>query len=216
MQISVVDKKAGDWKADLYIVPVAEGEEKKGAVRDLDAATRALVEARVDKAKFKARAGRTLIVQTPDVDVVLTGTGKEKTAEALRSAAAKGIAAAQTIRAKHVVVAAAAAAASDVAPLVEGVLLAGYSFDRYKSQKKDDEPYKGPSRLTIAGAQVPSGAAAKHVDRVKAICEAVCYARDLINEMSTVKTPSYLAREARKVTRGTGIRCDVWQGSKLV
>ncbi len=217
MQISVVHKKAGELKADLFIVPVAEGEEKKGAVRELDASTRAVVEARIEKTKFKASVGRTLSVQTPDGDVVLCGTGKEKTTEALRAAVAKGFGAAQTVRAKHVVVAAGAAVASDVAPLVEGILLAGYVFDRYKSRKKDDEPYKGPARLTLAGAELPSGAAgSKHIERVRAICESVCYARDLINEMATVKTPTYLAREARKLTRGTGIRCDVWQGNKLV
>ena len=217
MQISVLDKKAGELKADLFIVPVAEGEEKKGAVRELTAAVRADVEARVDKTKFKGRSGRTLTVQTAEADIVLAGIGKEKTAEALRAATGRGVAAAQAVRAKHIVVAAGAAAASDVAPLLEGVLLAGYAFERYKSRKKDDEPYKGPSRLTITGTEVSAGSAAsKQVERVRAICEAVCYARDLINEMSTVKTPSYLAREARKITRGTGIRCDVWQGDKLV
>ena len=170
MQISVLDKKAGELKADVFIVPVAEGEEKKGAVRELSTAMRAAVEARVDKTKFKGRSGRTLTVQTDDADVVLAGTGKDKSAEALRSAAARGIAAAQAVRAKHVVIAAGAAAASDVTPLLEGALLAGYSFDRYKSRKKDkdDEPYKGPSRLTVAGTEVSHGLGRQQAGRSSA------------------------------------------------
>jgi leucyl aminopeptidase len=33
--------------------------------------------------------------------------------------------------------------------------------------------------------------------------------------MSTVKTPTFLAREARKLAHGKMIRCEVWQGERL-
>ena len=215
MQINVVDKKLDEIHGDLYILPVAEGEERKGAVRALSPALRAAIEARIDRTKFKAEAGKTLVVQTDHCDIVLCGTGKERTSEALRVATAKGLSVATPIHAKHIVVGAGNATESDVAPILEGILLGGYRFDRYKAPKKD-EAYKGPTRLTIAGAKLPTGAAiAKHVERIRAVCDAVTYTRDLINEMSTVKTPSFLAREARKLAQGKTIRCEVWQGEKL-
>lgn len=215
MQINVVNKKLDGVEGDLYILPVAEGDERKGAVRELPAALRAAIEARVERTKFKAEAGKTLVVQTDRCDVVLCGTGKERTAESLRVAAAKGLGAATSIRAKHVVVGTGNATESDLTPLIEGLLLGNYRFDRYKAPKKE-QAYKGPARTTFAGAKLPTGAAAaKRVERVRAVCEAVAYTRDLINEMSTVKTPTFLAREARKLAHGKMIRCEVWQGEKL-
>lgn len=215
MQISVVDKKLEGVRGDLYILPVAEGDERKGAVRELPATLRAAIEARIDRTKFKAEAGKTMVVQADRCDVVLCGTGKDKTGESLRVAAAKGLSAAAPIRAKHVVVGAGNATESDLTPILEGLLLGNYRFDRYKTAKKDGD-YNGPGRMTVAGTRLPKGpAAAKRVDRARAICEAVTYTRDLINEMSTVKTPTFLAREARKIARGKTIRCEVWQGEKL-
>jgi len=215
VQISVVDKKLEGVHGDLYILPVAEGDERKGAVRELSATVRAAIEARIDRTKFKAEAGKTMVVQADRCDIVLCGTGKERTGESLRVATAKGLGAAAAIRAKHVVVGAGNATESDLSPILEGLLLGNYRFDRYKTAKKD-EAYKGPARMTVAGTKLPTGsAAAKKVERARAICEAVTYTRDLINEMSTVKTPTFLAREARKITRGKTIRCEVWQGEKL-
>jgi len=215
VQINVVDKKLDEVHGDLYIVPVVEGHERKGAVRELPPSLRALIEARIDRTKFKADAGKTLIVQGDRCDVAICGTGKESAGESLRVAVAKGLSAAATIHAKHVVIGAGNATESDITPILEGVLLGNYRFDRYKAQKKD-ESYKGPSKLTVAGAKLPTGTVAtKRVERTRAICDAVTYTRDLINEMSTVKTPSFLAREARKLARGKAIRCEVWQGEKL-
>jgi leucyl aminopeptidase len=215
VQINVIEEKPETARADLYIVPLAEGEERKGALREFSAAVRAAVEARIHKTKFKAEAGKTLLVQTASGDVVLCGTGKERSAESLRVAVAKGLGAAAPIRAKHVTIAAGTATEDDLQPLLEGALLGGYRFDRYKTKKKDDA-YAGPGRLAVAGAKLPTGAAAaKRVARVRAVCDAVAYARDIINEMSTVKTPTFLAREARKIAQGTSLRCEVWQGERL-
>jgi leucyl aminopeptidase len=215
VQINVVDKKLEEVRGDLYIVPVVEGDERKGAVRELPPSLRAAIEARIDRTKFKAEAGKTMVVQGEQCDVAICGTGKEATGEFLRVAVAKGLSAAATIRAKHVVIGAGNATESDITPILEGILLGNYRFDRYKAPKKD-EAYKGPAKLTLAGTKLPTGAVAtKRVARVRAICDAVIYTRDLINEMSTVKTPSHLAREARKLAHGKTIRCEVWQGEKL-
>ena len=37
MQINVVHKKLDEIQGDLYILPIAEGDERKGAVRELSA-----------------------------------------------------------------------------------------------------------------------------------------------------------------------------------
>jgi leucyl aminopeptidase len=217
MNVTATKKKPSALKADLYVVPVAEKAETGGAVRELAASMRKDIETRVKKNGFHGKAGKTLAVQADGGDVLLVGVGKDPVAENYRVAASKGRAAASSVKAKHVVICAGsgAQAKKHLPALVEGALLGGYRFDKYRSKKPSD--YKGPTKLTIAGSGIPDGAATKaEIQRSRAICDGVALSRDLVNEISGVKTPSYLVKTARAVTRGTGIRCDVWQGQRLV
>jgi leucyl aminopeptidase len=216
VQINVIDKKPEQLKADLYLIPTAEGGEIKGALRDFGTATRKLVEARITKAKFKAEAGKVLLVQTSAADVAICGLGKESEPDAQRVAIGKGIATAAGIRAQHVAICVGGLAVDGLAPVLEGALLGSYRFDRYKSKKKKKpDDYPGPARLTIVGGKLKGAAVTRTVSRVRAVCDAVVFARDLINEMSTVKTPTYLARQAKRIAQGTTVRCEVWQGARL-
>jgi leucyl aminopeptidase len=73
----------------------------------------------------------------------------------------------------------------------EGALLGSYRFDRYKAA--DDKPVL--TTLTIAGA-TRSG-----LTRGEIISDAVCFARDLVNEPGGVLTPAEFATRAKQ--RGT-------------
>jgi len=219
MKISITDKKPEDVKSDLFVVPVADGGEAGGAVRELSSGMRNAVAARVKTVGYKAAAGKSLSVQTADGDVLLVGVGADDTeldAEKLRRAAATGRAAARGVKAKAVTLCAGAGAKAsrNVAPMLEGFILASYRFTKYRSN--DDDGYDGPKTLTVAGSGLVTGAQAKaEVEHTTTITDSVCFARDLVNEMSTVKTPSFLARTARGITRGTTIKCEVWQGERL-
>ncbi len=79
--------------------------------------------------------------------------------------------------------------------IVEGTLLALYSFDRFKSGKKDDDEAKGLEALEIAGP----GASEETARRAKIAAEAVNRARDLQNLPSNVATPAYLAARAEEI-----------------
>jgi len=216
MDITVSKKKAQDVNAEVYVIAVASGNETGGAVKELARADREAVAARVSQTRFKAKAGKTLTVQAPCGDVVLVGTGNDRSSETYRRVAASGRAAAAVVRADRVAlcIGGGAAAKKAVAPMLEGFLLANYRFDRYRSDNPDR--YLGPGSLVVVGAGAPTGVAVRGiVGRAKSVCESVCLTRDLVNEMSSVKTPSYLVKTAKAVAREAGIKCEVWQGEKL-
>jgi leucyl aminopeptidase len=220
MKINVSKKKLHDLVVDLTVIPVAAGSESGGAVRELSRKVRDAVVARIEMTGFRAKAGKTLNVQTDGGDMQLVGLGSDHSAEAYRRAAAKGAAAAAGRNAKSVVVAAGSGATAKkvLGPIVEGYLLGSYRFDKYKSKasKNDDARYAGPNTLTVAGGGLTAGVGSKNeIERAKSVCEGVCLARDLINEMSKVKTPTFLAKTAKQIAKAEKLKCEVWQGARL-
>jgi leucyl aminopeptidase len=204
-------------KDDLLVIPVSLGSETAGAVRELSAEGKRAVARRVKMTAYKGSSGARLLVQLADRDVLLVGIGgaDDRDLEDLRRAAARGRAVAGEVRAKRVAICLSGAVRPErVKAAIEGFTLAGYRFDRYRSGDKSS--YAGPSRLTVNGARLKRDAASrKAVSEAGVACESVALVRDLVNEMSSVKTPSYLVKTARSITRGTGIRCEVWQGKRL-
>ncbi|MFQ5478100.1 MAG: leucyl aminopeptidase [Candidatus Binatia bacterium] len=215
MKVELSANKASEVDADLLVIPVNEGSETGGAVRELEPELRRSVASRIEKTKFKAEAGNTLRLQGDDRDLLLVGLGKRRDAESRRRAAAKGRAAAASTYAADVAVClSGAGAAKQVASVIEGFVLAGYRFDKYRGDRKDS--YKGPERLVVSASGLKKDAASRRVvEKVLCACDAVVFARDLINEMSSVKTPSFLVKTARNIARESKLRCDVWQGDRL-
>lgn len=77
----------------------------------------------------------------------------------------------------------------------EGLLLANYSFDKYKSSPEDQLPVL-LKKVTFLGHQSMHPPVAR---RAQAICEGVYYARDLVNGNADEVTPQYLAQCAREL-----------------
>ncbi len=216
MNVKLARKKAADVRADLVVLPVLEGKETAGVAKELGADDRRLIEARVRRTDFKGRADKTLSVQAPTGDLLLIGVAEDATAEGWRRLGGRVRKLADGTRAKTVAVCLGSrkSAAGHVLPLVEGFRLAGYSFAKYKSKRDDDA--RGPRTLTIAGNAVATDRAAKAaLGEALAVCDATCLARDLVNETPSVKTPRFLATQARRIVRGTSLTCEVWTEARL-
>jgi leucyl aminopeptidase len=90
-----------------------------------------------------------------------------------------------------------ALAPARVAALAQGMRLRLYSFDKYKTVKKDDaEP---PADRSIALQAGEHAAARKALKRALAVADGVCLARDLVNEPPNVLTPESFAKRAKEL-----------------
>jgi leucyl aminopeptidase len=194
--------------ADTRVVPVFENEPLDGALQAL-----------VDSGEAKPGLKKTAVFHDGDKRVILAGAGKREEAgpEPLRVAAAAAAARAKELGAKSL-----AWEVPDVAGatagVVQGTLLASYSFDRFKSKSDNGG---GLESLELVGGDGDEAEAA----RIEA--EAQNAARDLQNLPANVATPEFLAARARElegvevevlgrdeiIKRGMGALAAVAQGS---
>jgi leucyl aminopeptidase len=96
--------------------------------------------------------------------------------------------------------------AEQVANLALGLRLRGYTFDRYKTKRKEDDPPQAKTRLKLAVEQV--AAAEKAWVSRRALADGVILARDLINEPANVLYPEEFARRCRQLRR-LGVAVDI-------
>ena len=141
--------------------------------------------------------------------LLVVGAGKrEKFTEALVRQLAG--AAARQLRARGGRELAWVLASSDsgaVSPIVEGVLVADYDADRYRTERS---PQKGIDSLILAtgGAALAAGAeTALNLGRI--LGEAQNFSRDLVNEPSNIMTPTKLAERATEMATRFGLQCEV-------
>jgi leucyl aminopeptidase len=102
-----------------------------------------------------------------------------------------------------------------IADLALGVELRAYSFERYKTKRKDDEAKPSEVKVTIATAG--GRAAEKAFSARAAVAKGVTIARDLVNEPANVLYPEEFARRAGNLKKlGVGVDVlDVKEMKKL-
>jgi leucyl aminopeptidase len=90
--------------------------------------------------------------------------------------------------------------------LATGLRLRSYRFDKYKTKKNDDEEPPKQRQLTIA---VDGARAAERAWRTESqICDAVAFARDLVNEPANMLGPVEFADQLQALTR-LGVEVEV-------
>jgi leucyl aminopeptidase len=102
-------------------------------------------------------------------------------------------------------------AAPFVGKAVEGAILGGYTFDRYKTEKTDLTKLQ----ITLATLKSNDKQNRHYLERYSIVSNAVNEARDVINEPGSVATPEYLADAARKIAKESDLDLKVWDEKRL-
>ena len=206
---------------DLLALLVREGAVSKGKVADarlsdLDGALGGLLQAVAAEEEFTGKDGQQLLLHTHGkagpARVAVLGLGKardaDKALDGLRTAAARAVKAARAAGAKTLALAWPAGddPAAEVQALAEGASLGAYRFDKYLREKK---PLK-LSKLQLLAARGPAPRQlAAAAQQGQAVADAVCLARDLVNEPAGKITPRALAAEARRAGAAHGFSVEV-------
>jgi leucyl aminopeptidase len=222
MKISTSAASPDAAPADLLAVAVTKPVTLEGAAAALDAALGGEIARLVKAGEIRGAAGQVTLlhsegrgVRAKRVAVVGLGSPAKAGAESIRNAAGAATRALMGVRGRSI------AFVADGLPLppadaarciVDGVVIGGYRFDRYKTRTRAELP-KPPASLTILSSERAAGAAAR---RAAVSAEAVNRARDLQHTPPNELGPEQLAERAREIARAhPTLRVEVWDERKI-
>lgn len=227
MQISVVCSSPLSLHTDCLVLGVWQEQTDTPLLKQLDIALNGALRQAVDSKAFVGKTSETLLFPAgtglPAARILLIGLGiwADATAGALRSGAAEAGRVMQQQRVAEAGLALCepppASLQSDQAlqALAEGLLLASYRFDRYLTQKRDELPPLLETVRLLADQEAQIETAASAIEKAQHICRGVALARDLVNEPGNVKSPEFLAGQARKLAETHALVCTVLDQEQL-
>lgn len=176
--------------------------------------------------KFKAKLGATFVMRTggeiPAKRVLVVGLGKKEEfdLEAVRQAAAASMNVAKALGAKSVVSILHGAGggglktADCAQAIVEGVRLADYAFDKYRSTKKEQKRVSRFDLVTHDSQDVRQ--ALKGIEIGELMARGTVLARDLVNTPSQDMYPEKLVETAKVIAKGRStVRVKVFDRAAL-
>jgi leucyl aminopeptidase len=222
MKISTSAASPDAAPADLLAVAVTKPVKLEGAAAALDAALGGEISRLVKAGEIRGAAGQVTLlhseghgVRAKRIAVLGMGSAEKVDAESVRNAAGAATRALIGVRGRTV---AFIADGLPVAPvdaarcIVDGVVIGGYRFDRYKTRNRNELP-QPPSALTILSGDRATGAAAR---RAGVSADAVNRARDLQHTPPNELGPEQLADRAREIAAAhPTLRVEVWDERKI-
>jgi len=199
--------------ADVAVIGIPEGASPRGGV--LGALAKALgpVFARtIKKEEFTGKKDQVLELATQGklrpARVVLMGLGATTPTESqVRTLAAKAARLVQSGRGESLVFDIPAGSTGGERAAAEGVVLGAYRFTKYFTGDRLPKSALEKVTLTIAGKATKE--AKEAVEIGQKVGEAICLARDLVNEPPNELYPETFAKFAQEVSKANGLKCTV-------
>ncbi len=203
--------------SDLFVVPVFDDEQAAEAVPAANAATGGELGRATASREFKGRFGESFVTPARQAGwaaarIALAGAGKREDfdLERLRKVATASALMARERRIARVafMLRGPLPAADGAQAIVEGLILAAFSVDRYKTGERFGPP------ATDLAVVVDAGAALKPVldaaiERGIVLGESSNLARELANEPSNLLTPRMFADRAAAIAMDAGVAVEI-------
>jgi leucyl aminopeptidase len=220
MEVTVKSGGLDKEAVDAIILLLYEGDAAPhGATAIIDKALDGAITALLQEEEFTGKFRQQSVLHTHGrlkaKKVVLAGLGKpdKLTPDGLRQAAGSAAQYAHGLRATSLATCIDGTERAQIAPLVaaqavvEGVLLALYRFDRFKTEENDR---KDVTSLTLVARNREQAKALQHSSHVgRVLAESANFSRSLVNHPSNEMTPAILAEQARQMAEECGLKCDI-------
>ncbi|MCA1567133.1 MAG: leucyl aminopeptidase [Acidobacteria bacterium] len=225
MDIQVSTGRVGDADVQALVVAVFKDEQAhEGFLQELDAATGGLIKSVIESEELKGKEGETVYVHLGEgrgdlkaKRLLLVGVGERDGYGAAQVSQMAGTAA-RALRARSVKTVglitrgAEADAERSAAVAVEGVLMALFEPDKYRTSEKEERTIE---RLVIMTQGASEDVLRRGAERGRIIGESVNFTRDLANEPGAYMTPTIMAERARAIASEFGLEVDVLDQARM-
>ncbi len=229
MTIRLADGLLQEFEADAIVVNLFQGvTEPGGATGAVDAALGGQIAAVVAAGDFKGKPGEMLVlysrgaIKAPRVLVVGLGPADSFGLDVARRAAASAALTARKLGVGHLATIVHGAGVGGLDPAaaaqatVEGMALALYEFDAYKTGPDREGNGSKVATLTVVESDPGRLAAVESgVQAGKALAAGVSLARDLANHPANIATPTYLAEQAVALGARHGMAVETWDRDRM-
>ena len=214
-------------KTACLVIGLCEKSFSAPLIKELDQQLGGLLRKAQRSGEFKGKAGEQVLFhsagQSPAERVLLLGLGAKSACslETLRKAAGKAL---QQLVGKKLQSATIALPLCEVngkslkdrlQACAEGLLLAGYRYDRFlNEQAKEDRKLPKTITLLIDDTE-PKQACEDALGKAHKLCQGVVLARDLVNTPGNIKSPAYLAEQAKEAAAQSSLSCKVMSKKEL-
>jgi leucyl aminopeptidase len=213
--------RPADVDTDLLFVPIFEGENPVTAIPGLDEATGGAVRSATERSEFQGRIYELFLTpvgkdwQASRVGLIGAGKAADFDTERLRKIATAAALAARQRRVRRVAFVNRGGGEPGLAvqAITEGLVLACFSGDGYKSGERSGPPVE--QALVVSGDSNDRALRAA-VERGRVLGESCNLARDLSNEPSNVLTPSVFAERGAAIAREAGLHVEVLDEDDIV
>lgn len=208
MKFRTVTGSPFETDCDLVVVSVCGDLKKDASFKAANAAMDDTLTGLAADERFSGKEGQTLVAPTygdlaaSRVALLGAGPADEVTVSILRDLAARAVKLGKAKGAKSVCFVPPADKHDQLGIIAEGAVLGGYRFDRYRPSKSG-EPVRevGTFIIALGGNKTNAKADKTAIAQGAAIGDAVCGARDCINEPAAEMTPRRLAAIAQGLAK---------------
>jgi leucyl aminopeptidase len=219
MKIISESRPASVIEAQAIISYVFEEELISGRIGEIDQATGGLLKRLATGGELTGKMLEMTLIHAPAglkaERLLLVGAGKKEkfSSGELRKLAGAALRYLKTRGVKRIafLVRESDATGGAAQSVTEGLLLADFEGDKYKTGKKKSEPIEW---VALAGWDAASGVD-KTIERGKIIAESQNFTRELANEPSNIMTPKVLADRAAEMASEMGLACEILDEKRI-
>ena len=200
-------------KCNLLVLGRFEGEVIKGPVKRVDEALGGALSRISQEEKFNGEIGKGVMINTLGKiraeRVLLIGLGKKQkfSSDVLRKVGIFTVKRAKPFSENIAFGFAVDGKKENASALIEGIMLGGYEFNKYKT---NDKKWGGIKNVKFVSSGIRERNFKEDLEYASIISEATNFARDLINEPPVVLTPTKLSETAKEIALKEKLECKIF------
>lgn len=217
MRIIAKNLKLSQAQSELFVIPVASNEI---AHKQLDRLSKVLLSSAMKRTKFEVKDLEELYVDSVTKGMpggfLLVGLRSSSQSndfsQLVRKLGGKAVLTARRKNFTRLLIDGSSLELenpSNLNALVEGLLLADYTFDAFKSKKDKRQPIK--EVVVITEARIDRAV----VKRAEVVCDGVSTAKDLGNMPPNECKPTFIVGKCREISKNYGLQIEVFDCEKL-